>query len=121
MAPLRSRASTRAGAAASVAPGSATARGTCSGSAHQSLDRNGNGGTAPMNATPTLYGWAGGKAAIRRLMDYFYDRVERDELLSPYFPGGVSEEHRAHVAIWWLSGGNEQDATGLAGDSLVLK
>jgi len=54
-----------------------------------------------MNATPTLYGWAGGKAAIRRLMDYFYDRVERDELLSPYFPGGVSEEHRAHVAAWW--------------------
>jgi len=51
----------------------------------------------------------------------FYDRVERDELLSPYFPGGVSEDHRAHVSIWWLSGGNEQDATGLAGDSLVLK
>src|SRR5829696_9070865 len=101
MAPLRSRASTRAGAAASVAPGSATARGTCSGSANQSLDRNGNGGTAPMNATPTLYGWAGGKAAIRRLMDYFYDRVERDELLSPYFPGGVTEEHRTHVSIWW--------------------
>ena len=24
-----------------------------------------------------------------------YDRVERDELLSPYFPGGVSEKHRA--------------------------
>jgi hemoglobin len=54
-----------------------------------------------MNATPTLYEWARGKAAIRRLMDCFYDRVERDELLSPYFPGGVSEEHRAHVAAWW--------------------
>ena len=54
-----------------------------------------------MNATPTLYEWAGGKAAIRRLMGCFYDRVERDELLSPYFPGGVSEEHRAHVAAWW--------------------
>ena len=54
-----------------------------------------------MNATPTLYEWAGGEAAIRRLMDCFYDRVERDELLSPYFPGGVSEEHRAHVSIWW--------------------
>ena len=34
-------------------------------------------------------------------MGCFYDRVERDELLSPYFPGGVSEEHRAHVAAWW--------------------
>ena len=54
-----------------------------------------------MNATPTLYEWAGGEAAIRRLMDCFYDRVERDELLSPYFPGGVSEEHRAHVSTWW--------------------
>src|SRR4030095_7245474 len=54
-----------------------------------------------MNATPTLYEWAGGEAAIRRLMDCFYDRVERDELLSPYFPGGVSEEHRAHVSVWW--------------------
>jgi hemoglobin len=54
-----------------------------------------------MNATPTLYEWAGGEAAIRRLMDCFYDRVERDELLSPYFPGGVSEEHRGHVSIWW--------------------
>jgi hemoglobin len=54
-----------------------------------------------MNATPTLYEWAGAEGAIRRLMDCFYDRVEGDELLSPYFPGGVSEEHRAHVATWW--------------------
>jgi hemoglobin len=34
-------------------------------------------------------------------MDCFYDRVEDDELLSPYFPGGVHEEHRAHVTAWW--------------------
>jgi hemoglobin len=54
-----------------------------------------------MNATPTLYEWAGGEPAIRRLMDAFYDRVERDELLSPYFPGGVSVQHRAHVSAWW--------------------
>jgi truncated hemoglobin YjbI len=39
---------------------------------------NGNGGANPMNATPTLYEWAGGHEAIRRLMDCFYDRVERD-------------------------------------------
>jgi hemoglobin len=50
---------------------------------------------------PSLYEWAGGAAAIRRLMDCFYDRVEQDELLSPYFPGGVHEEHRAHVTTWW--------------------
>ncbi len=51
--------------------------------------------------TSSLYEWAGGEAAIRRLMDRFYDRVERDELLSPFFPGGVSEDHRAHVTAWW--------------------
>jgi hemoglobin len=55
----------------------------------------------PDDATPSLYDWAGGEPAIRRLMDSFYDRVERDELLSPYFPGGVSEEHRANVTVWW--------------------
>ena len=49
----------------------------------------------------TLYEWAGGGLAIRRLIDAFYDRVEGDELLSPFFPGGVGEEHRAHVTAWW--------------------
>jgi len=49
----------------------------------------------------TLYEWAGGETAFRRLMDAFYDRVEADDLLSPFFPGGVSEEHRAHVTSWW--------------------
>ncbi|MFC5064935.1 group II truncated hemoglobin [Actinomycetospora atypica] len=51
--------------------------------------------------TPTLHEWAGGTDAFRRLIDAFYDRVERDELLSPLFPGGVTEEHRAHVTLWW--------------------
>jgi hemoglobin len=50
---------------------------------------------------PTLYDWAGGAGAFRRLIDAFYDRVEQDELLSPLFPGGVHEEHRAHVTAWW--------------------
>jgi hemoglobin len=50
---------------------------------------------------PTLFDWAGGTEALRRLMDAFYDRVESDELLSPFFPGGVSEEHRDHVGHWW--------------------
>jgi len=49
-----------------------------------------------------LYEWAGGDTAFRRLIDAFYDRVERDDLLSPFFPGGVSEEHRAHVTRWWI-------------------
>lgn len=50
---------------------------------------------------PTLYEWAGGESAIRRMIDCFYDRVEGDELLGPLFPGGVSEEHRANVTLWW--------------------
>ena len=51
--------------------------------------------------TPTLYEWAGGGEAFERLLNAFYDRVERDELLSPYFPGGVSRQHRDHVTLWW--------------------
>lgn len=51
--------------------------------------------------TPTLYWWAGGHEAFERLIDAFYDRVEGDELISPLFPGGVSEEHRRNVTLWW--------------------
>lgn len=50
---------------------------------------------------PTLYEWAGGREALRLLIDAFYDRVERDDLLSPLFAGGVSEGHRDHVTSWW--------------------
>jgi hemoglobin len=50
---------------------------------------------------PTLYEWAGGRAAFERLINAFYDRVEHDELISPLFPGGVSREHRNHVTLWW--------------------
>ena len=51
--------------------------------------------TEPDKPTPSLYEWAGGEPAIRRLMDSFYDRVERDELLGPrFFPDGVHEQHR---------------------------
>jgi hemoglobin len=40
--------------------------------------------------------------AIRRLMDCFYDRVERDDLLAPRFsPNGVNEARRAHASAWW--------------------
>jgi hemoglobin len=51
--------------------------------------------------TPTLCEWAGGEEAIGRMIDAFYDRVERDDELSGYFPGGVSDEHRLHVTWWW--------------------
>jgi hemoglobin len=52
--------------------------------------------------TPTLFDWAGGSGAFRAMIDAFYDRVEADELLGPLFPGGVSEEHRANVTLWWV-------------------
>ena len=50
---------------------------------------------------PTLYEWAGGADPLRRMIDCFYDRVEADDALAGFFPGGVSEHHRAHVADWW--------------------
>jgi hemoglobin len=52
-------------------------------------------------AVPTLYEWAGGRPALARLIDAFYDRVEGDDLLRGFFPGGVSVTHRRHVAAWW--------------------
>jgi len=55
-----------------------------------------------VDSVPTLFEWAGGADAFRRLVDAFYDRVERDDLLTGFFPGGVSEEHRAHVSAWWV-------------------
>jgi hemoglobin len=70
----------------------------------------------------TLYEWAGGETAFRRLMDAFYDRVEGDDLLSPFFPGGVSEEHRVHVTAWWCEvfGGPAGYTEGLGGYENML-
>jgi hemoglobin len=56
---------------------------------------------SPASPPPSLYEWAGGDAAFARLIDCFYDRVEQDDLIAPLFPGGVSREHREHVATWW--------------------
>jgi hemoglobin len=50
---------------------------------------------------PTLYEWAGGREKFGLMINAFYDRVEKDDLLSPFFPGGVHEEHRRHVTAWW--------------------
>jgi hemoglobin len=35
------------------------------------------------------------------MINAFYDRVEQDDLLSPFFPGGVTVTHREHVIDWW--------------------
>ncbi|GIF49635.1 hemoglobin [Asanoa ferruginea] len=66
--------------------------------------------------TPTLYEWAGGRPAIARMINAFYDRVERDDLLSPFFPGGVTAAHRDHVTTWWSEVfGGPADYTGELG------
>jgi hemoglobin len=54
-----------------------------------------------MADVPTLFEWAGGQGSFDRMINAFYDRVEADDTLSPFFPGGVHEDHRRHVAIWW--------------------
>jgi hemoglobin len=53
------------------------------------------------DATPTLYEWAGGRDALERMLNAFYDRVERDELLAPLFDGAVTAAHREAVTAWW--------------------
>lgn len=55
-----------------------------------------------VSAAPTLVAWAGGPDALHAMIDAFYDRVEADELLAPFFPGGVSPAHRQHVGGWWV-------------------
>jgi hemoglobin len=72
--------------------------------------------------TPTLYEWAGGGEAIERLINSVYDRVEADDLISPFFPGGVSAEHRDHVVAWWseVFGGPDRYTRELGGYENML-
>jgi hemoglobin len=71
---------------------------------------------------PTLYDWAGGRDAITGLINAFYDRVERDDLLAGFFPGGVSETHRQHVVAWWseVLGGPDDYSRDLGGYEHML-
>jgi hemoglobin len=75
-----------------------------------------------MAAMSTLYDWAGGEAALARLINAFYDRVETDDLLSPLFPGGVRDGHRQHVIAWWCEvfGGPTRYTDGLGGYGRML-
>lgn len=75
-----------------------------------------------MSNEPTLFEWAGGREAFDRMIDAFYDRVEQDELLSPFFPGGVHAEHRRNVAAWWseVFGGPAEYTERLGGYERVL-
>lgn len=75
-----------------------------------------------MDDHPTLYEWAGGAGAFGVMINAFYDRVEQDDLLSPFFPGGVHEEHRRHVATWWCEvfGGPARYSAELGGYERML-
>ena len=55
--------------------------------------------TTPAEPTPTLYEWAGGADALRRLTEVFYDRVHDDPVLAPVF-AQMGPDHREHVALW---------------------
>jgi hemoglobin len=73
-------------------------------------------------APPTLFVWAGGESALERMIHCFYDRVERDDLLAPLFPGGVSTDHRRHVTLWWTEvfGGPPRYSESLGGYQRML-
>ena len=49
--------------------------------------------------TPTVYEWAGGAAAFRRLTEVFYDKVLEDPVLAPVF-AHMSDS----IASTWRSG-----------------
>jgi hemoglobin len=72
---------------------------------------------------PTLYEWAGGQQAIARLINTFYDRVEHDDLISPFFPGRVSRRHREYVTAWWCEvfGGPAEYTDNLGGYHAMLE
>ena len=46
---------------------------------------------------PTLYEWAGGMPVFEGLMDVFYKKVLKDEMLEPIFKH-MSADHQVHVA-----------------------
>jgi truncated hemoglobin YjbI len=54
---------------------------------------------ADADTTPTLYEWAGGRAALERLFQRFYEKVLEDDLLEPLF-AHMDKDHPQHVAAW---------------------
>ena len=71
---------------------------------------------------PTIYEWAGGRAAFERWLGHFYDLVEEDELLAPLFGGKVGQQHRRDVVTWWceVMGGPADYTTGHGGYEHML-
>ena len=69
----------------------------------------------------TLYEWAGGTPAFVRLIDAFYDRVERDELLRRCSEDASGRSTGATVA-WWseVFGGPARYTSELGGYERML-
>lgn len=57
-------------------------------------------GQAMNTSTPTLLEWMGGRDAIRHLLQVFYAKVEKDDLLQPLFQH-MPPDHHVHVAMWF--------------------
>jgi hemoglobin len=59
--------------------------------------------TCPTTSTPaeaeetSLYDAIGGRASLVAAVDVFYRRVLADPELSPFFPDGVGDRHRAYL------------------------
>jgi hemoglobin len=54
------------------------------------------------DATPTICVWAGGREALARWLNRFYDLVEAEAPdIAALFGGQVSNDHREHVTDWW--------------------
>ena len=57
--------------------------------------------SAPAEPQETsLYDAIGGQAALVAAVDVFYRRVLADPELSPFFPAGVGERHRAYLGTF---------------------
>lgn len=56
--------------------------------------------TTTAAAETTLYDAIGGRASLVAAVDVFYGRVLADPELSPFFPGGVGDRHRAFVVTF---------------------
>jgi hemoglobin len=51
------------------------------------------------NLPPSLYDWAGGAPALKRLTTIFYDKVAADPVLAPVF-ATMGADHPEHVAAF---------------------
>jgi hemoglobin len=62
--------------------------------------------TEPATQRPTLFERIGGPPVVRRVVDEFYDRVERDSVLRPIFPDdlGPGREKQRLFLEQWLGG-----------------